>query len=69
MTIRCAKCKKDLDEVYFQQTGWFLDRVTPRFHSYCNPCRRKINKKRYADPEYRAISQAKRRQRYRETGR
>lgn len=65
---RCAKCKKDRDENLFQQLGWRIDRVTPVFHSYCDPCRRVIDRKRRRTPEAMAILKLKRKERYRLTG-
>lgn len=68
MMLRCAKCKRDKDEGEFRQVGWKLDRVTPRFHSYCLSCNRKLDRIRYADPEFAAVRRFKRKQRYELTG-
>lgn len=68
MMLRCAKCKRQKDEGDFRQIGWKLDRVTPRFHSYCLACHRKLDNARYANPEYAAVRRIKRKQRYVETG-
>lgn len=65
---RCAKCKRDKDEVQFQQLGWCIDRVTPRFSSYCYPCRRLMDRKRYHDPVFKLNKKIKRKLYYEATG-
>lgn len=66
---RCSKCKKSRDENMFQQVGWAIDRITPRFHPQCYLCRRLYDRKRYQDPEFQRVKKIKRKLHYEATGR
>lgn len=65
---RCAQCKRDKYIENFSVIGYGIDRLTPRYHSYCYQCKRLRDRRRYAEPDMRRIRSIKRKLRYEATG-